>query len=97
MKSAFLIFLLSLFYLSCSAPSGDTDGNTGTNTESTPGNAIDVTPLLIGESIPDITLRNHQNESVNLQDISSENSLFVFYRGGWCPFCSAELAELSSY
>jgi peroxiredoxin len=41
-------------------------------------------------------LQSHQNESVNLLDESSENTLFVFYRGGWCPFCSAELAELSS-
>jgi peroxiredoxin len=57
---------------------------------------MDVQPLLIGETIPDITLQSHQNEPVNLRDESSENTLFVFYRGGWCPFCSAELAELSS-
>lgn len=62
---------------------------------SVPDNAMDVTPILIGESIPDIELSNHQGDAINLREASSENTLFVFYRGGWCPFCSTELAELA--
>jgi len=90
MKPAFFTLFLSLILSACTAPTPDAETNAA------PDNAMDVQPLLIGETIPDITLQSHQNESVNLLDESSENTLFVFYRGGWCPFCSAELAELSS-
>lgn len=61
-----------------------------------PNRAMDVTPLLIGETIPDIELSNHQGDAINLRQASSENTLFVFYRGGWCPFCSTELADLAA-
>jgi len=90
MKPAFFTLFLSLILSACTAPTPDAETNAA------PDSAMDVQPLLIGETIPDITLQSHQNESVNLLDKSSENTLFVFYRGGWCPFCSAELAELSS-
>ena len=60
-----------------------------------PNSSNEVTPLLIGSSIPDITLTDTNGETVNLNEISTQRTLFVFYRGGWCPFCSAELAELA--
>ena len=92
MKLHYLIIIIALLFSSCMNTSEQAD----TKMASVPNNAFDVTPLLIGESIPDITLENHQNEPVNLLEASSENTLFVFYRGGWCPFCSAELADISS-
>lgn len=91
MKSHLLLILTGLTFAiaACTTQSQQAD-------TVVPDNAMDVTPLLIGETIPDITLQNHQGESVNLHDTSSENSLFVFYRGGWCPFCSTELADLAA-
>jgi len=59
-----------------------------------PNSANDVSPLLIGSSVPDIALSDPENRSVNLNEISSQQTLYVFYRGGWCPFCSAELSDL---
>lgn len=85
------VYLLPFFLLmiaACTAPAPDLGY--------LPGDVMDIEPLIIGETIPDITLENHQGEPINLLDESSENTLFVFYRGGWCPFCSAELAELAS-
>lgn len=88
MKSYLFLLVLTVAAIGCT---------TQTETRDTiPDNAIDVTPLLIGETIPDISLQNHLGETVSLRDLSSENTLFVFYRGGWCPFCSTELAELAS-
>lgn len=84
MKSAVALFCFSLFFTSCAPPS-----------DNIPTSAGDVHPLLIGSSIPDISLTNHQDKSINLAAKSTVNTLFVFYRGGWCPFCSAELAELA--
>jgi peroxiredoxin len=28
--------------------------------------------------------------------VSKKNTVLVFYRGGWCPFCSAHLSELGN-
>lgn len=83
-----ILFPLLLIITSCTAPAPDLGY--------VPGDVMDIEPLIIGETIPDITLQDHQGEPVNLLDDNSDNTLFVFYRGGWCPFCSAELAELAS-
>ncbi|WP_340106860.1 peroxiredoxin-like family protein [Rhodohalobacter sp. 8-1] len=88
MNTIKLLLPLLLIITACTAPAPDLGY--------VPGDVMDIEPLIIGETIPDITLQNHQSESVNLLDDNAENTLFVFYRGGWCPFCSAELAELAS-
>lgn len=88
MKSAKPLLLFYLILAGCFAPAPDAG--------IAPNDPMDIRPLIIGKTIPGITLQNHQGEPVNLLDKSSENTLFVFYRGGWCPFCSAELAELAS-
>lgn len=84
MKSAVALLCLILLLTACTPPS-----------DSIPNSADDVNPLLIGSSIPNIMLTNHRDESINLAVKSTENTLFVFYRGDWCPFCSVELAELA--
>lgn len=70
--------------VSCSAPQTDI-----------PDNPKNVSPLLIGSEVPDITLSDPQGEMISLSGIAGQNTLVVFYRGGWCPFCSAELSALA--
>lgn len=84
MKSAAALLFWSTLLTACISPS-----------ENVPTSADDVNPLLVGSAIPDITLLSSQDDSTNLAAQSTESTLFVFYRGGWCPFCSAELAELA--
>lgn len=61
-----------------------------------PKTATDVSPLLIGEKIPDITLKTIDNNTVNLADlIRKKRTVLVFYRGGWCPYCNLHLAALA--
>ena len=68
-----------------------------TAAQSIPGTATDISPLLIGEKIPDIQLSNLEGKKVSLNDIiSKEQTLLIFYRGGWCPYCNLHLAELQS-
>lgn len=86
MKYLTLVLLATGLFLSCTADNND---------YTVPNSASDVSPLLIGSSVPNITLSDPVNRSVNLSEIGSEKALFVFYRGGWCPFCSAELADLA--
>jgi len=61
-----------------------------------PKTANDIAPLLIGEKIPDITLKTAENAAVQLSDLfKNKKTVLVFYRGGWCPYCNMYLAALA--
>lgn len=58
--------------------------------------AQQVTPLLNGQPVPDTTLKTAQGAPVSLKALTMQKpSVVLFYRGGWCPYCSRQLAELS--
>lgn len=60
-----------------------------------PEKAEDISPLLVGETIPDITLSDIEGNKVNLlEEAKKQASIVVFYRGGWCPYCNRQLAGL---
>jgi peroxiredoxin len=59
--------------------------------------AEDISPLLIGEKIPDITLMSTAGKQQTLATITGgKPSILLFYRGGWCPFCNKHLAEIET-
>lgn len=61
-----------------------------------PKSAIDIAPLLIGEKIPNITLKSSENADVNLSELlKKKKTVLVFYRGGWCPYCNLHLQSLA--
>jgi peroxiredoxin len=54
-----------------------------------------LTALKVGDSIPDVTLRTVDNQEVRLRTLVAEKpSVLIFFRGGWCPFCNAQLSSL---
>lgn len=54
-----------------------------------------ISPLLIGEVIPALTLPDASGKSIDLKALLSQKpTILVFYRGGWCPFCNKQLAGL---
>lgn len=54
-----------------------------------------VRPLLNGLAIPAVTLTGADNKAVVLSELVQQKpSILVFYRGGWCPYCNAQLAAL---
>jgi len=58
--------------------------------------ATDISPLLIGEKIPGITLKTSENTDVNLSDLlKKKKTVLVFYRGGWCPYCNMHLQAMA--
>jgi peroxiredoxin len=60
-----------------------------------PAKPEDISPLLIGESIPDVQVLGLNNQPVSLRaEVAKKPTILVFYRGGWCPFCNKQLAEL---
>lgn len=61
-----------------------------------PKTALDTTPLLIGEKIPNATLKTSANTDVKISDLlKKKKTVLVFYRGGWCPYCNMHLQALA--
>ncbi len=60
-----------------------------------PQRATDIAPLLIGELAPDLSLFTKEGKEVKLLvKLSEKQTVLIFYRGGWCPYCNLHLAEL---
>ncbi|MDU0352915.1 peroxiredoxin-like family protein [Paraglaciecola aquimarina] len=55
----------------------------------------DVTPLLNGQVAPKATLQSVEGNAVSLKALTMDKpTIVIFYRGGWCPYCSRQLAGL---
>lgn len=49
-----------------------------------------------GQPAPDAELLTIYGEATNLSDLwADEHVLLIFYRGGWCPFCNAQVRDLT--
>lgn len=54
-----------------------------------------VTPLLLGNTLPEVTLRTLEDAPITLKDaVGGKPAALVFYRGGWCPYCNLQLSGL---
>ncbi|MEP6928354.1 MAG: peroxiredoxin-like family protein [Flavobacterium sp.] len=55
----------------------------------------DISPLLYGEKIPVVSLLDTSGKDFDLNKaIAKKPTILIFYRGGWCPFCSKQLSGL---
>lgn len=56
----------------------------------------EIPHLKTGEKIPDATLRDAENNPVKLRElVSTQPAVIIFYRGGWCPYCTTHLMALA--
>ncbi len=54
-----------------------------------------VSPALISTMIPDVSVKDIEGNEVELRSVVKDRpTIFIFYRGGWCPFCNRHLADL---
>jgi peroxiredoxin len=54
-----------------------------------------VQPLAKGMAVPDVTLRTVDGKSFSLKtETDAKPTVIIFYRGGWCPYCNAHLADV---
>jgi peroxiredoxin len=108
LKNYLLVFTLVGFSaLSWNAAAGTKSGysiptaamaNTGDTIKMTAGVPLkpeDISPLLTGEQIPLLNLPKSSGKMFNLnKSVAETPTILVFYRGGWCPYCSKQLAGL---
>lgn len=53
-------------------------------------------PLAVGARAPGFVLQTPDGADFDLTAaLAGKNTLLVFYRGGWCPFCNRHLAALA--
>lgn len=61
-----------------------------------PKEATDIAPLLIGEKVPNTSLKTIDGKSVSFfETLDKKKTILVFYRGGWCPYCNQHLSALA--
>lgn len=61
-----------------------------------PKDPFDVTPILINSTIPNSTVKTVYGEEISLLEVVKDKpTVFVFYRGGWCPYCTKHMSELA--
>jgi peroxiredoxin len=51
----------------------------------------------VGATAPDFTATDANGRELRLSDLRNRPVLLKFYRGFWCPYCAAELAQLNRY
>jgi peroxiredoxin len=86
----FLVMLSVIVTLSIASPSSWAFDRTKIAED-----AADVTPLLIGQTAPNTTLKTVDGAPVSLKALTMEKpTVLIFYRGGWCPYCNRQLAGL---
>ncbi|QDP02699.1 AhpC/TSA family protein [Thalassotalea sp. PS06] len=56
-----------------------------------------VTPLLVGQEVPEVQTTTLEGKQVSLQSvIDGKPTILFFYRGGWCPFCNVQMGQLQA-
>ncbi|MFV7769162.1 peroxiredoxin-like family protein [Shewanella marisflavi] len=56
-----------------------------------------ISPLLNGQQVPEVLVKDLQGETVELKQLlQGKPSVIFFYRGGWCPFCNAQMGQLQA-
>ncbi|PCJ22323.1 MAG: hypothetical protein COB04_00365 [Gammaproteobacteria bacterium] len=48
----------------------------------------------IGRSLPAFSLMDYEGNEYHDKDFKGKTTLFMFYRGNWCPLCVAQVKEL---
>ncbi len=53
--------------------------------------------ITVGKRLPKIFLETYDGKQVTSENWLGEKRLVLFYRGNWCPICTAQVQELTSF
>ncbi|CAA6678406.1 MULTISPECIES: peroxiredoxin-like family protein [unclassified Lentimonas] len=58
----------------------------------------EVNPIEVGSTAPEAELSDVEGNTVALSEaLGSKKSILIFYRGGWCPYCTKHLAAIGQH
>lgn len=56
-----------------------------------------VHPIMNGQTVPNTTIYDYKNKAYKFHDVlKNKPTVLIFYRGGWCPYCNAQLSGLKA-
>ncbi len=50
--------------------------------------------IVIGQNLPDVSFDRLDGGTLSISDLKGSKVLIVFFRGNWCPLCTAQLREV---
>jgi len=56
----------------------------------------DAKALSVGSPLPEFQLESLEGHTVSSESFKAKPHLLLFYRGNWCPFCTAQIEELAA-
>lgn len=54
------------------------------------------TVLKVGQTLPDFQLEDASKKTVSAHSFKGSPSIYMFYRGNWCPLCMAQIKEIAA-
>ena len=52
--------------------------------------------LTVGQLLPAFELKNTAGERVSSASLTDKPTIWIFYRGNWCPLCMAQIKEVAA-
>jgi len=52
--------------------------------------------LKVGTSLPEFSLLTQDGKPITSENLRGKSHILLFYRGNWCPFCTAQIQELAA-
>jgi len=52
--------------------------------------------LKVGDSFPDLQFEINKGEVINTSEFQGTKTIYLFFRGNWCPLCMAQIKELAN-
>lgn len=50
----------------------------------------------VGQTLLAVELRNTAGETISSESLTDKPTVWIFYRGNWCPLCMAQIKEVAS-
>ena len=54
------------------------------------------TVLKVGQILPNFSLEDANTKQVSASSFNGNPSIYMFYRGNWCPLCMAQIKEIAA-
>ena len=51
--------------------------------------------LKVGQTLPDFSLEDANAKQISASNFNGNPSIYMFYRGNWCPLCMAQIKEIA--